>query len=85
MEEIASVIREYIAQNILFSSNNYPYPDEASLLEEGIVDSMNVLELVTFVEEEFGFQVPQEDVVPDNFDSISNLSTYIQRKRAELP
>ena len=85
MEEIASVIREYIAQNILFSSNGYPYPDEASLLEEGVVDSMNVLELVTFVEGEFDLKVPQEDVVPDNFDSVRSLATYIGRKREELP
>lgn len=85
MEEIASVIREYIAQNILFSPDGFSYPDEASLLEEGIVDSMNVLELVTFVEGEYGFNVPEKDIVPDNFDSVSSLAAYIQQKRAELP
>ena len=85
MEEIASVIREYIAQNILFSPNGFSYPDEASLLEEGIVDSMNVLELVTFVEGKFGFKVPEKDIVPDIFDSVSSLAAYIQLKRTELP
>ena len=85
MEEIVSVIREYIAQNILFSPDGFSYPDEASLLEEGIVDSMNVLELVTFVEGEFGLKVSEKDIVPDNFDSVSSLAAYIQRKRAELP
>ena len=47
METVASLIRTYIAQNILFSGDTYPYPDTASFLDEGVVDSMNVLELVT--------------------------------------
>jgi acyl carrier protein len=83
MEKIAAVIRDYIAQNILFSAKGYPYADEASFLDEGIVDSMNVLELVTFVEERFGVKVDQQDIVPDNFDSVRTLADYIRRKRPD--
>ena len=79
---IESQIREYIAQNLLFSSDGFQYSDNASFLEEGIVDSQGVMELVMFVEEEYRIVVDDADVIPDNFDSVSQLSAYIQRKRA---
>jgi acyl carrier protein len=80
MKSIEEMIREYIAENFLFSNNGYPYADDVSFLNEGIVDSMNVLELVMFVEKEFGTQVEDADIVPDNFDSISRLATFVRRK-----
>ena len=48
MAEIKTQLRDYIAQNLLFSENGFPHDDEASFLEEGIVDSMGVMELVAF-------------------------------------
>jgi len=80
MENVEHMIRTYIAKNILFSGNGYPYPDDASFLNEGIVDSMNMLELVMFVEKEFGAKVEDEDIVPDNFDSVSKLAAFVRRK-----
>jgi acyl carrier protein len=73
-------IRNYIAEKILFSKNGYPYPDETSFLEEGIVDSTSVLELVMFVEQTFGISVADEEIIPDNFDSVSNLANFVRRK-----
>jgi acyl carrier protein len=77
---IEQQIRNYIATNMLFSDNGYPYDDSASFLEEGIVDSTGVLELILFVEETFGVQVSDEDVTPENFDSVARLTTYIRSK-----
>ena len=82
MSEIAKTIRSYLAENILFSGDTYPYPDEASFLDEGIVDSMNVLELVSFVEAQFSVKVPDSDIVPDNFDSVSRLAAYVENRQA---
>ena len=78
METIKQKIRRYIADNILFTGNGYPYSDEVSFLSEGVVDSMNVLELVMFVEQNFGVKVDDQEIIPDNFDSITKLATYIQ-------
>jgi acyl carrier protein len=64
----------------LFSGNGYGHPDDASFLEEGIVDSMGIMELVMFVEETFGITVDDEELVPDNFDSVSKLAAYIRRR-----
>ena len=80
MIDVEQKIKAYIASNILFSDNGYPYPDDASFLDKGIVDSMNVLELVSFVEKQFGIAVEDQDLVPDNFDSVSKLAEYVRRK-----
>ena len=77
---IEETIRTYIAENILFSGNGYPHADDTSFLEEGIVDSMGIMELVMFVDESFGITVEDEELVPDNFDSVSKLAAYIRRK-----
>lgn len=79
---IEEQIRDYIARNLLFSDNGYPYGDEVSFLDEGIVDSIGVMELVSFVEENFGIQVADMDVTPENFDSVSKMAAYIRRKTA---
>ena len=73
-------VRQYIAENFLFSDDGCSLPDDASFLEEGIVDSTGVLELVMFVQEEFGIAVSDDEIVPQNFDSIDQLATYIERK-----
>ncbi len=80
--EIKTKIREYIAQNLLFSDNGFEYADEGSFLEEGIVDSVGVMELVLFVEETFNITVDDHEIIPDNFDSINQLAHYIHSKLA---
>lgn len=78
--QIEPQIRQYLAENFLFSDNGYELEDEASFLEEGIVDSTGVLELVMFVEETFGIAVQDEEIVPQNFDSVSQLAAYVRHK-----
>lgn len=75
-------IRQYVADNFLFSNDGYQLPDDASFLEEGVVDSTGVLELVMFVEETFNVTVGDEEIVPENFDSVSRLAAYIRRQIA---
>jgi acyl carrier protein len=81
MDNVELKIRNFIAEKILFKKT-YPYPDETSFLEEGIVDSTSVLELVMFVEENFGFSVDDADITPDHFDSVKKLGDYIRRKKS---
>ncbi len=84
MNTIENTIRTYIAREVLFRETDYPYPDDASFLDEGVVDSMNVLQIMTFVEEHFGIHIEDEDVVPGNFDSITKLAAYVRRKLATV-
>jgi acyl carrier protein len=78
--ETEAQIRQYVAQNLLFSDNGFEYDDDDSFLQEGIIDSVGVLELVLFVEETFGVTVDDQEITPDNFDSVTKLASYIRSK-----
>ena len=72
-------IREFIVENFLFGSDD-GLEDETSFLEGGIIDSTGILELVAYLEEEFGISVEDEELIPENLDSINNVVAYLQRK-----
>lgn len=78
--DVKDKIKKYIAENFLFSSNGFNLDDDESFLEAGVVDSLGVVELVSFVEENYKISVPDDDIVPDNFDSVDNLAAYIARR-----
>jgi acyl carrier protein len=73
-------IRQFIAQNMLFSDDEFHYEGDVSLLREGIIDSLGVMELVTFVSTTFGITVEPQEVTADNFDSVNNLAAFVRRK-----
>ncbi len=73
-------IRTYIMENILLGSADHPIADDDSFLEKGIIDSTGILELVAFVEDEFAIEVEDEELIPDNFDSIGKLAAYTEMK-----
>lgn len=77
----SALIRDYIAKNLLFSESGFSYDDDASFLDEGIIDSLGIIELVTFVEKQFGISVADQDLVPDNFDSVRKLDAFVRRKQ----
>ena len=72
-------IREFVIENFLFGSDD-GLEDETSFLESGIIDSTGILELVNFLEEEFEIKVEDEELVPENLDSVINVVNYLQRK-----
>ena len=74
-----SVVKEFIIENFLFG-NDDGLKDDASFLEEGIIDSTGILELVSFMEEEFSITVDDEELIPENLDSINNVTSYLDRK-----
>lgn len=79
---IEDKIKQYVAENILFSENGYQFPDDASFMDEGIIDSLGVLELALFVEENFGFVVDRNDLTPGNFGSVTELAAFIRQHTA---
>ena len=84
-ESTEQQIRDFIARNLLFSGEGFPYSDDASLLEEGIIDSLGIMELVEFVQKTFGIAISPQEVLPENFDSVSRLAAFVQRKRQAQP
>ena len=77
--EHKQAIREFIVENFLFGEAN-GLKDETSFLEEGIIDSTGILELVTFLEDEFSITVEDEELVPENLDSVDNVANYLGKK-----
>lgn len=74
---IRDQIRDFITQNFLYNGTVAQLDNSASLLGQGIVDATGVLELVLFVEETYAFNVDQDDLLPENFDSIDNIANYV--------
>ena len=80
MSELKYKIRTFVIENFLFG-NNENLEDNTSFLEEGVIDSTGVLELVGFIEEEFAITVEDEELIPENLDSIKNVTAYLERKK----
>jgi len=84
LQTIEQLIREFIAVNLLYSTEGFAYADDVSFLREGIIDSLGVLELVAFVEKQFRVTVAQHEVTPDNFDSVAKLAGFVRSKLAAI-
>ena len=79
--QLKSEIVDFIIENFLYGRDGDGLDHDASLLENGIIDSTGVLEFVSFVERTYGIFVTDDELVPDNFDSVNRLAAYIVRKR----
>jgi acyl carrier protein len=74
-------IRKYIIENFLFGQEDQGLLNSDSFLEKGIIDSTGVLELVSFLEESFQIRIEDEELIPDNLDSISRVAKFIEMKK----
>jgi len=79
--EIKTQVRQYIVENFLFGDATPLNDDNMSLLDGGIIDSVGVMELVAFLEQDFELSIADEDLVPENLDSVNNLCGFISRKQ----
>jgi acyl carrier protein len=80
--ELRDRIRNYIIENFLFGETGPLSHDGVSLLDSGIIDSTGVMELIAFLEGDLGLTVLDDELVPDNLDSVNNLVQYVQRKQS---
>jgi acyl carrier protein len=74
-------IRRFILTSFLFSDDESKLKNNDSLLEQGIMDSTGVLELVAFLESQFGIKVADEELVPDNLDSVDRIVAFVGSKQ----
>jgi acyl carrier protein len=75
-------IRAFIEKNFLFGSAGGGLDDDASFLDQGIIDSTGVLELVGFLEKEFSVKIEDEELIPENLDSVNQIAAFLARKKA---
>ena len=80
--DISLAVRRFIGENFLFRDDGDASTHDGSLLDAGIIDSTGVLELVCFLEKTFGIEVHDDEMLPENLDSIHAISNYVARKLA---
>ena len=80
-ESLHETIRGFILENYLFTDDVSQLGLEDSLLGRGIVDSTGMLEIIMFIEEQLGVKVADEDMVPENLDSVNRIAAYVASRR----
>lgn len=83
MNPLVREIRCFIDETFLFGQGGDQIANDDSFLERGIIDSTGVLELVSFLEEKYPIRIADEELVPDNLDSINSLVCFLERKLAD--
>ena len=79
---IKQAIRRYVLENFLFTDDEAALQDGDSFLAGGIIDSTGVLEIMLFIEDTFDIKVNDDEMLPENLDSVDNLVAFVQRKQA---
>ena len=79
--DVAMEVRDFVVENFLFGDTTVPLGEDDSLLQKGLIDSTGILEVVSFIEEKFGIAVEDDELVPDNLDSIGAIVKYVMRKQ----
>ena len=79
-KEIIDIISQFIINNFILEDKKDNLDENISLYESRIVDSTGVLEVVDFLEEKFGIKIEDDELVPDNLDSVKKMSEFVQRK-----
>ena len=80
MPTIEQQVRQFVIDNFAFGPDAEALSNDDSLLDQGIVDSTGVLELVAFLEERFGITVQDQELVAANLDSVNGLVRFLERK-----
>ena len=80
--KMESVVNDYISREIIQDPALLPLSNETSLLEGGILDSLGLLRLVTFLQEQFKITVGETDLLPENFDSVNTICAYLRAREA---
>jgi acyl carrier protein len=85
METIAEELRTFIINNFLFgdASGRFSFADDDSFQQRGIVDSTGILELVFHLQERYGINIDDAELVPENLDSVTKVARFVERKLSE--
>jgi len=74
-------IRAFVVDNFLFGDGSR-LTDDTSFLEERIIDSTGILQIISFLEEEFAIKINDDEILPENLDSLNNISAFLNSKLA---
>jgi acyl carrier protein len=83
MEPLIQQLRTFIIDNFLFgdASGRFSFTNDDSLQQRGIVDSTGVLELICHLQERYGIDIEDAEIVPENLDSVTKVARFVARKQ----
>ena len=82
MQDLKSEVRQFIADNFILGAEGIALGDDDSFLEHQVLDSTGFLELIGHLEETYGIKVLDDEMVPENLDSLRNVAEFVARKLA---
>jgi acyl carrier protein len=77
------IVKDFICSHLLQGVDHRILSDEDRLIESGILDSIAIMALLNFLQQKFDIQVPGEDLVPENFASITTIAAFVDRRLAQ--
>lgn len=80
MQDIKGTVRQYILQNFLMGDMGVQLKDDQSFLDHHIIDSTGFIELVTFLESTWNIQIQDEEMIPENLDSLDCIERFVRSK-----
>ena len=80
-EEIITSVKQFIVDNFMFGNESEEIANNDSFMENGIIDSTGILELIDFTEETYGISIDDNELIPENLDSLDNISRFILLKK----
>jgi acyl carrier protein len=80
--EIIKRVRDFVQENFLYMHSSFQLGDDDRLLERGVLDSMSIMEMVSFIEHEFGINAMEEEITESNFGSLAGIGRYVSQKRS---
>ena len=81
-QDVLQQARAYVTDNFLYMRKNKELADSDSLLRTGVISSLGMMELVGWVEEQFGLVIDPADITEQNFDSLANIARFVSEKRS---
>jgi len=83
VEKVKENLRTFLITNFLFNED-FSYSDDDSFLEKGIIDSTGILELIEHLEDTYSISIKDDELIPENLDSMNRVDAFISRKLAEI-
>jgi acyl carrier protein len=82
--EIIMRVRGFVEENFLYMHSNFQLGDDDRLLEKGVIDSMSIVEMIAFIEREFGVNAMEEEISEANFGSLAGIGRFVTEKQSVL-
>jgi len=82
--EVIERVRNYVYENFLYMHAKFELRDDDRLLEKGVIDSMAIVEMISFIESEFGIRANEDEVSEANFGSLSGIARFVGEKQSSV-